>query len=133
MTNYTQQHDLEKINAITGKILDAAIEVHRELGPGFLEEVYEECLAIEFDFRNINFIRQCTLPVYFKGIKTNKKYRVDFLVENEVPLELKAVKKLEDIHTAITINYIKMANRKVGVLINFNVKRLIDGYKRLIV
>ncbi len=124
---------MSKINQITGQILKAALEVHKELGPGFLEAVYEECLAKEFDRKRLNYIRQCNLPVIYKGEQTDKTYRVDFLVENEVPVELKAIDALAHIHTAIIINYIKMAERKVGILINFNVPRLMEGYRRLIV
>jgi len=128
MKKPTREHDMSKINQITGQILKAALEVHKELGLGFLEAVYEECLAKEFDRKGLSYIRQCNFPVIYKGEKTDKTYRVDFLVENEVPVELKAIDAL-----AIIINYIKMAERKVGILINFNVPRLMEGYRRLIV
>lgn len=133
MTNASPNHDMTKINQITGKILSAAIEVHKELGPGFLEDVYEECLSVEFEERGIQNIRQFVLPVYYKKKRTNKFYKVDFMVEDEVPVELKAVDAIAPIHKAVTINYLKMANKKVGILINFNVVRLVDGFHRFIV
>ena len=125
--------DMNKINRITGIVLDSCIEVHRELGPGFLEAVYEECLALEFDMRGVNYIRQCDLPIVYKNRLSDKKYRVDFLVEGEVPVELKAVEALIPIHTAVAINYAKMAGKKVVLLINFNVTRLVEGYRRFII
>ncbi len=124
--------DLQKINQITGKVLDSSIEVHRELGPGFLEAVYKECLAMEFDIRGIKYERQCEFPIYYKNKQSDKKYRVDFFVEGLVPLELKAVEILTPLHTALAMNYAKMAGKKVVLLINFNVVRLVDGYRRYI-
>ena len=89
--------------------------------------------AIEFDRRGLKYVRQCKLPVLYKKRVTEKKYRVDFLVEDEVPVELKAVESLTNVHKAVAINYIKLANKKVGLLINCNVIKLIEGFHRYIV
>ena len=115
---------------ITSKILDAAIEVHRVLGPGFLEAVYEEALAHEFDLRGISYERQKTVCIPYKDIIVGTQ-RLDFLVENQVVVELKAVKDFEDIHIATTLSYLRATEKRVGLLINFNKPRLVDGIKRL--
>jgi GxxExxY protein len=133
MQKMNTNFDMDKINRITAIVLDSSIEVHRILGPGFLEAVYEDCLATEFDIRGVKYIKQCELPIIYKGRVSEKKYRVDFMVEGEVPVELKAVETLLPIHTALAINYAKMAGKKVVLLINFNVVKLIDGYRRYII
>ncbi len=115
---------------ITSKILEAAIEVHRVLGPGFLEAVYEQALAHEFDLRRIAYERQKTIPVRYKEVVVGE-HRLDFLVEDQVVVELKAVKDFEDIHIATTLSYLRATEKQVGLLINFNKPRLMDGVKRL--
>ncbi len=115
---------------VTSRILDAAIEVHRVLGPGFLEAVYEAALAHEFDLRGICYERQKPIPVAYKQIIAGE-HRLDFLVENKVVVELKAVKDFEDIHIATTLSYLRATEKRVGLLINFNKPRLVDGVKRL--
>ena len=107
------------------------MEVHSVLGPGLLESVYEEALAHEFDLRDVSYEKQKEIFLKFKG-KEIGKHRIDFLVENGVVLELKAVESMHKIFEAQVLTYLKAANKRVGLLINFNVERLKDGIKRLI-
>ena len=115
---------------VTARILEAAIEVHRILGPGFLESVYEEALAHEFDLRGIPYDRQKTIRVCYKDIIAGE-HRPDFVVEGKVVLDLKAKKDIEEIDVAIMLSYLRATEKKVGLLINFNKPRLVDGVKRL--
>ena len=115
---------------VTSRIIDAAIKVHRILGPGFLESIYEAALAHEFDLRGIPYQRQVTFQVGYKGIVAGE-HRLDFLVEDKVVLDLKAVKDFEKIHTVKTLSYMRAMKKRVGLLINFNKVRLVDGVKRL--
>ena len=114
---------------LTAKIIEGCIEVHRILGPGFLESVYETALAHEFDLRGIKYERQKPIPIIYKTILAGE-HRLDFLVEGKVVVELKAIKDFEDIHTAIILSYLKATKMEVGLLINFNKPRLVDGVKR---
>jgi GxxExxY protein len=122
----------EEINKLSGIILDSAIEVHRNLGPGLLESVYEVCLCKVLDSRGINFKRQVSLPVVYKGEELNADFRIDILVENEIIIELKAVETMIPVYEAQLLTYLKLSNRRLGLLINFNVPKLIDGYKRML-
>lgn len=121
------------INHLTGQIIGAAIEVHKELGPGLMESAYEECLCHEFDLRYIQYVRQQILSVQYKGVKLDCGYRIDIMVENNVILELKSVDAMQPIHDAQLLTYLKLAGVKVGLLINFNVPVLKQGIKRLII
>ena len=114
------------------RIIGAAIEVHRSLGPGLLESVYEECLAYEFQHCGIQFTRQFELPIEYKGRQLDAEYRLDFLIENTVIIELKAVEKIMPIHEAQLLTYLRLAKKRVGLLMNFNVPRLRDGLVRRI-
>jgi GxxExxY protein len=114
----------------TSPILGAAIEVHRHLGPGLLESAYEECLCHELHLRGLIFQRQVVLPVEYKGLKLDCGYKIDVLVEDEVILELKAVEKLLPIHQAQLLTYLKLAHKRVGLLVNFNVPLLTEGIIR---
>lgn len=116
---------------LTEKIIATAIEVHRILGPGFGEDVYEEAFAHELKLRSIPYSRQVEYPVLYKDI-TTKTYRFDFLVDNRIIVELKAVSELAEIHESQLLSYLKVANLQVGLLLNFNVKMMRDGIKRLI-
>lgn len=120
-----------RINILSGIILDAAIEVHREIGPGLLESAYEECLCHELFLRRLNFARQVPLPVRYKEVHLDCGYRMDIVVEGLVLIELKAVELLQPIHTAQTLTYLRLADIPLGMLINFNVPLLKDGVKRL--
>lgn len=116
---------------ITEKIISCAIEVHSILGPGLLESVYEESLAYEFKLRGIKFERQKEINLKYKG-KEVGGHRIDFLIEGKVILEIKAVETMNKIYQAQLLTYLKAMNKKVGLLINFNVEKLKEGIKRLI-
>jgi GxxExxY protein len=120
------------INEITEKIIGCAIEVHRQLGPGLLESTYEACLLYELKNSGLQVKTQIGLPLIYKEIKLEVGYRMDFLVENCVIVEIKSVEALTDVHTAQVLTYLKLSNSKIGLLINFNVLRLKEGIKRLI-
>ncbi len=119
-------------NELTGVIIGAAIEVHRHLGPGLLESAYEECLFHELLSQNIRVERQKPVPVVYKGKKLECGYRMDLLVDGRVVVELKSVESLASIHEAIILTYMKLAECKLGLLINFNVEMLKDGVRRFI-
>jgi len=122
----------EERNKITGKILDASIEVHRNLGPGLLESVYEVCLCKELKSRDLNYSRQVFLPVVYKDSELDLDFRIDILVENEIVVELKAIDGILPVHEAQILTYLKLSDKRLGVLINFNVPKLVDGFKRII-
>ena len=119
-----------EINRITETIIGAAIEVHRALGPGLLESVYEECLCRELSLRGIPFERQRSLPVEYKGLRLDCGYRLDLLVADTVVVEIKAVESLLPIHEAQLLTYLRLGGWKVGLLINFNVAVLRQGIRR---
>ena len=119
-------------NPLSKEIIGAAIEVHRQLGPGLLESAYEACLAHEFSLRQIPFERQKAVPVIYKGTRLDCGYRLDFLVDGLVVVELKAVFGLAPIHEAQVISYLKLTNLKLGLLLNFNVKLMKRGIKRIV-
>lgn len=121
-----------ELNRITEAIIGAAITVHRELGPGLLESAYEACLAYELADRGLAFERQKALPVEYRGVKIDCGYRLDLLVEGKVIVELKVVDRLEPIHKAQLLSYLKLSGCKVGLLINFNVIMLKNGIRRLV-
>ena len=114
----------------TEKIIGAAIEVHRVLGPGLLESVYQPCMAHEFSLRNMLFGQQILLAVEYKGVRLDCGYRIDFVVENKVILELKAVEMILPVHEAQLLTYLKLTGCRVGLLINFNVPVLRQGIVR---
>ena len=118
-------------NAISKEIIGAAIEVHKILGPGLLESAYQECLARELTLRGIKFEREKTLPLEYKGVRLECGFRVDFLVEKLVIVELKAVENVLPIHQAQVLTYLKLLNIKLGILLNFNVPMMKAGIKRL--
>jgi GxxExxY protein len=115
---------------ITEKVIGAAIEVHRQLGPGLLESTYEKCLAKELDLRKIRYERQKVCSLLYKGLLLEEGYRIDLLVENEVILEIKAVNEIAIIHEAQVLTYLRLLNLKRGLLLNFNVPVLKAGIKR---
>jgi GxxExxY protein len=118
---------------LTDKIIGAAIEVHRELGPGLLESAYEAALAHELALRGVRFARQKEMPVRYKGFLIEVGYRLDLLVEEQVVVELKAVTEMHPIYEAQLITYLRLSNLRVGLLINFNVPRFKEGIIRRIV
>ena len=122
----------EYLNRLSGMILDCSIEVHRNLGPGLLESVYEICLCKELKERGLKFVRQLFLPVNYKGEQLDADYRIDILVEDEIIIEIKSVECLLPVHEAQLLTYLRLADKKLGLLINFNVPKLINGFKRMI-
>jgi GxxExxY protein len=120
-----------EINEITKNIIGAAIEVHRTLGPGLLESTYEACLFYELEQMGLYVERQVELPIKYKNVSLETGYRIDLIVENEVIVEFKSVKELLPVHTAQIITYMKISNKSKGLLMNFNVAKLIDGVKRI--
>ena len=120
------------LKEITGKVISCAIEVHSTLGPGLLENVYEEALGHEFTLRGIVYERQKEINLQYKGQEIGR-HRIDFLVEDEVIVELKAVEGMNKIYEAQLLTYLRAKGKRVGLLINFNVARLKDGIKRLII
>ncbi|MBZ0203995.1 MAG: GxxExxY protein [Ignavibacteria bacterium] len=119
-------------NEIGKIVVDSALEVHRALGPGLLESTYETCLRHELTLRNLNIIQQKELPVIYKGLRMDKAYRLDLVIENKVIIEIKAVEELNNIHLAQMLSYLKLSGQKLGYLINFNVKLIKDGIKRVV-
>jgi len=112
---------------LTEKVIGAAIEVHRALGPGLLESAYEECLCRELDLRGLAFQRQVPLPVEYKGVKLDCGYRLDLVVQDLVVLELKCVDHILPVHEAQLLTYLKLTGKHVGMIINFNVSVLVRG------
>ena len=124
--------DINNGNELTGEIIGAAIEVHSHLGPGLLESTYEECLAFELIERGLKVERQLEVPVVYKNKRLNVGYRIDLLVNQLVILELKAIHKIEKIHEAQLLTYLKMTNKRFGLLLNFNVPVMTQGIRRLL-
>lgn len=116
-----------RVNELTSKIIGAAIEVHRLLGPGLLESAYETCLAYELKNLGLSVEQQKPLPLVYKEIHLDHGYRIDLLVNNQVIIELKAVEQITPVHEAQILSYLRFSGCKVGLLINFNVKLLKDG------
>jgi GxxExxY protein len=116
---------------LTQKVIGCAIEVHRALGPGLLESAYESCLGYELTEAGIAHRRQVALPIHYKGVQVDCGYRIDVLVEDSLILEIKSVETLQPIHQAQLLTYMRLSPVQTGLLINFNVPRLIDGIKRL--
>ena len=124
--------DLVALSPLTQRIIGAAIEVHRHLGPGLLESIYQQCLTRELASQNLSFVTQRSAPVVYKGVRLPASYRLDLVVEGLIVVEIKSVAALDAIHQAQTLTYMRIADCPVGLLINFNVPRLIDGVKRLV-
>lgn len=122
----------EETERIASQVVDAAIKVHRVLGPGLLESVYEQCLAHELTLRGFRVQRQLPVPVVYEGLQLEVGYRLDLLVNDRVIVECKAVKEVTPVDRQQTLTHIKLSNKRLGFLINFNVTRLKDGLTRII-
>jgi GxxExxY protein len=122
-----------EFDELSNQVIGYAIEVHRILGPGLLEESYKQCLAHELRLQEIEFGVEVPLPVEYKGVKLECGYRLDLLVEDSLIVELKAVERLLPLHQAQLITYLKLSRIHTGLLINFNVQKLKAGLKRLVV
>ena len=118
------------LEELTGAICSAAIEVHKNLGPGLLESAYEECLCFELHERGISFQRQVPLPVTYKKVQLDCGYQIDIVVEDQVILELKSIKCVLPIHEAQLLTYLKLSQKRVGMLLNFNVQLMKEGITR---
>jgi len=121
-----------EFSEISNKVIGCAIEVHKTLGPGLLEAAYQQCLAHELRLNNIDFELEKPLPVVYKDVRLNCGYRIDLLIENKLIIELKSVESFNPIHDAQILSYMKLAEIKHGLLINFNVKLLKEGIKSFI-
>jgi GxxExxY protein len=119
-------------NEIATIIVDASLEVHRELGPGLLESVYENCLAFELRQRGLNLMQQQPLPVVYKDVRMDMGFRLDLWVENKVVIEVKSVDALNDVYLAQVLTYLKLTNSKLGLLVNFNVPLIKHGIRRVV-
>src|SRR5262249_28320521 len=119
-------------NQVSGIILDSAIAVHTAIGPGLLESAYQACLGYELKTRGIKLQAQVPLPIRYGEVYLDVAYKMDFLVEELVVVELKAVERLLPIHESQLLSYLKLSNKKLGLLINFHVARVRDGFKRIV-
>ena len=123
---------LTDINKLSSKIIGAAIEVHKALGPGLLESAYEECICHEMSYGGLSLERQKPLPIRYKGIKLDCGYRLDVVVVNAIILELKSCDKIEPIHKAQLLTYLKLSGLNLGLILNFNVSVMKDGIVRIV-
>jgi len=126
-----EEHE-ETFEDVSRRVIGCALEVHKQLGPGLLESSYEQCLVHELNLTGIPVERQVELPIRYKGVEIDGSYRIDLLVDRQLIVELKAVEKLQDIHAAQLLTYMKLARVKVGLLINFNQMYLKDGIRRFV-
>jgi GxxExxY protein len=122
----------ERYNILSKEILDSCITVHKEMGPGLLESVYEMSLMKEFELRKIYAVNQVELPLFYKEYELGKSFRIDILVENEIILEIKSSEIMHPVYEAQIISYLKLADKRLGFLINFNVPLLKNGFKRFV-
>jgi len=122
---------IDELNSITEKIIKCAIEVHKNLGPGLLESIYEKAMCHELSSDRINFSNQVVIPIIYKGV-TLGEHRIDLLVDNKVVVEFKAVDRMDPVFKAQLLSYLKMTDKKLGLLINFNVPVLKNGIQRVI-
>jgi GxxExxY protein len=131
MNNTNIEDEKQQLNELSGKVIGLCIEIHRELGPGLLESAYEECLAYELSKTGLRFERQKPLPVRYKEVQLDCGYRLDFVIEKSLIVELKAVSELQPIHEAQLLTYLKLDKKSLGLTINFNVPLLKQGVKRV--
>jgi GxxExxY protein len=124
--------DPSTFSDVTGEIVGAAIDVHKALGPGLLESIYQQCLQLELTTRGMRFVAQQPIPIVYKGLKLDAGYRIDLIVEDLVVVEVKCVAALAPIHEAQGLTYLRLTGCPAGLLINFNVPRLVDGVQRLV-
>ena len=120
----------KEYNLLSKQILDSAITVHKEMGPGLIESIYKYCLLAELRNRGMKAESQVCLPLFYKGEDLNKDFRMDILIENEIIIEIKAVDMLQPVHEAQIRSFLKLAGKRLGFLINFNVPLLKNGFRR---
>ena len=121
-----------EINLLTEKIIGCTIEVHKELGSGLLESVYHQCLEYEFMEHGIRYEREVSIPIKYKNVELDAGFRADFIVEDTIILELKAVETMLPVHEAQLLTYLKVTGKKVGLLLNFNVPVMKEGIRRMV-
>lgn len=119
-----------KLNDVTGEIVDCSLKIHKKMGPGLYEKVYEDCMAFELSKRNLKFERQHPVTVAYEELKIDNAFKIDLFVENQVIVELKSTDKILPIHQSQIITYMRLSNIKTGLLINFNVPLIKNGIKR---
>lgn len=122
----------DELNEISGKVIESAIKVHKALGPGMLEGAYQVCLTHELSKGGYRVESEVPMPIVYDGIKLSSGYRIDLLVEDSVIVELKAIERLMPVHEAQLLSYLRMSDKRLGLLINFNVKLLRDGLRRVV-
>ena len=122
----------ERFEYLATQVFKTALEVHKILGPGLLESVYEFSMIKELEMRGIAFQSQTKVPLFYKGHDTSKEFFIDLLIENEIIIELKAVENIAPVHQAQLLSYLKLSEKKMGFLINFNVPLIKDGFKRMV-
>lgn len=122
---------VEEYNVLSGRIIGAAMEVHKILGPGLLEGVYESCFLAELRSRGLRVEQQVAVPIVYKGQQVGTPLKLDIIVEDSVVVELKTVSEILDIHSAQLLSYLKLADKKLGLIINFNCIQLKEGIKRV--
>lgn len=128
--NTKPQKTLVELNTITDKLVDAIFSVHRTMGPGFKESVYHACLIEELELRKIPYVSELKLPVIYKGKELDKFFKIDLLIEDEIIVELKAVSELHELDHAQILSYMKLSNKRIGYLVNFNVVLMKFGINR---
>ena len=122
-----------ELNQLSSQIIKAAIKIHKDLGPGLLESVYQSCIVIEFRYMGINVQSEVPLPIFYRGEKVHEEgFRLDLLVEDTIIVELKSVEKIQAVHKKQLLTYLRLANKPLGLLINFNETLLKDGITRII-
>ncbi len=131
MGSVNGSEEARRLNHLTREIIGAGIDVHREIGPGLLESAYEACMTYELTQRRLAFERQKPLPVVYRTVKLDCGYKLDFVVEDAVVLELKAVQSLENVHKMQLLTYLRLSGKSVGLLMNFNVEQLRNGIVRI--
>ncbi len=136
MTNETalesETEARQRYNRISQGIIGAAIEVHRRLGPGLMESTYQRCLAHEFRFRGISLVRELPVPIVYRGLTLEDHYRLDFMVEDRVIVEVKTLTAVHPVHEAQVLTYLRLMHRWLGLLINFHSTILVNGIHRLV-
>jgi GxxExxY protein len=127
-----EENERDRLNRLSNVVIGAALRVHSELGPGMLESAYEECTLFELTDKGLRVERQKPLPLIYRGHRLDCGYRVDMIVEDAIVIEVKAIERLEKVHSAQVLSYLRQLKLKLGLLINFNVKWLQDGIKRVV-
>ena len=133
IASYSPKPIPQHLNVLSGQIVDAAVKIHIALGPGLLESAYEACMARELSMRNIKFRTQVAMPIEYEGVKLDAGFRLDMLVEDQIIVELKSIEKLMPLHHAQLLTYLRLSKCRLGLLINFNTQRLIDGLVRKVI